>query len=155
MKKFLGLFLIIFVFASTASADNAWRRGSETDLAAVRSATCSVTLQPGQTCYHTYNDADTNSAVILVRTTATLCLNPDIATAGAATATIKLWRALTDSRTIDANNWMEILSGQILNGNYLATPQTACILLIDPGVYYVESVTAPGAQDVVVSFTSH
>lgn len=158
MKAFTGLvlFCLIVLFAGLASADGKWRRGSELDSATSRTALCGALLSAGQTCFHTYTAADTNSFVIQTQSLGTLCLNPDVDTAGAATATGKLWKALTSSKVIDAENWMQILSGQILDGDFLATPQTACFFLLDPGIYYWESVVPPGGgETAVVSFTSY
>jgi len=149
MRSILTL-LISLIIAQSAGADGIWRRGSEQDDASDRSKLCGESLDSRETCYHTYTNADTNSVAIEIKSKSRLCLNPDITTAGPATATIRLRLALTADTTIDAFNWMPVLN-IILTGDWTVTPQLVCEWDIPPGTYYVESVVAPGAQDVVVS----
>ena len=153
--------IAMFAFATTASADSAWRRASEQDDESPRSKLCGTTLDPGEQCYHTYTGADTNSAVIRVKNGATLCVDPDIMTNGAGTATFYLWRLIASTNdaagvtTVWSVNNSVIVTNTLLTGVHNADPQLACIYDVPPGIYMVESVTAPGAQDVVVEFTAH
>lgn len=150
----LAILGVVFAFVGESKADGIWRVRSEADSATERSQSCNNVLDPGTTCYHTYTNADTNSEVITTRSLSDICLDPDILTEGAATATIRVRRALTSSKAEGTFTWSVVLN-QILNGDFTATPPLDCIYDLPRGVYYVESVVPPGAQEVVVSLTSH
>lgn len=155
LKLACAISIAMFAFATVAQADGVWRRGSEQDDAPSRSKTCGTTLDPGEICFHTYTAADTNSDPIRVRNGASLCVDPDIATNGTATATFYLWRIVGDKGVSWSVNTGVIVTNTLLTGAHNVDPQLACIYDIPPGIYVVESVTAPGGQDVVVEFAAH
>lgn len=151
----------VFGFCGVAQADDVWRADSEQDDESPRSSTC-TSITRFKSCYHTYTGADTDSTWIWLTVGATLCVDPDITTTGSATAQVRLRRinvsrsqfeAAGDKTTV--SSIVSVGATSILTGDDTVNPQLACMYSIPPGLYYVESTTAPTSQDVVVSFTGN
>jgi len=138
------LLMVIVFLAQGAHADSVWRDGNGN--------VCLSEARPGQTCFHEYTAADTDSDPITVRGYADVCLNPDATTDGvAATAQIKVRQQMANV-AVDKLNWIAI-AGTTLTG---IAGVDDCIYGISPNTrLFTDSTVAPGGQNTIVTLRVH
>lgn len=103
----------------------------------------------GQICFD-FNSGFTGGTVTAFQVnaqTALACFDPDLTTAGTATATARIWFCPTGGAT-SASCGIQVCAagGCTFDGaNGVPSTQTACVVL-GPGGYLLESVAAPAAE---------
>ena len=138
------LILALF-FALPASAVNDWGHTSCTST----STSANKVGAKGLICFDFNSSFLANQVTqFSVETgTALACFDPNIATAGAATATGTVWFCPTGGATTAACGVQVCAPGGcVLDGtNAAPNSQLACVVL-GPGAYLLESIVPPGAQ---------
>ncbi len=137
--------LFLFAAPALAMAQN-WKTGPLTS-----DSDCDGALRPGQRCYYPFTDG-TDSVIKEIRAEyATVSFDPDLATSGAATATVQIMQVKDDSDDGAAGslNTSEPVNNDTLTG----APLDDYIYEVPRGKIWVNVIVASTGEDAVVTIT--
>lgn len=155
MKFWLTFATTLFLMSAGAPARGAgvWTTCPLADLTAGTTITNFQIQTKSVKCWE-YNGDDDTPAVSVTAVSALICLNPDLATEGAATANMMI-RRCDYGRKPSSNperSCGTVLDLALTGLGGAAGTQNSCIR-VGPGVYYGESTVGSGGESAVLSFT--
>jgi len=145
MLKQLSLAFALLLCASTAFAQEAWRKGPDTG-----DQLCSGGVGPGTSCFWMFNNSTTDSPLVRIAAEyATVCFDPNTASATNTGATVRVQYVTSDdcANTVVSVNTSEPYEAKTMTG--AATGGLSCLFSVPTGCLWIDPQSTSAVESMV------